>query len=578
MSRLLPALLLLILPLGAAARPTDPVSEKTARAAATRWADSDPEKELLAAYLAALDAATTCESGPCEPAAIKAQIAALRLLDERENALPKDPATSAVGRPLLALSALASGRLAHAAAKTKDPKAADYYIMDDELGSVRQIEGACLVDSASCAVLRRLIEQLAETRDGINACAVSPSPCSFEGVDALLMRASVALVDYLDLPETPGADTTKVFVRLDKVRTMAIFVFVHQTEEVMDALEAGSDAFEKDLKAPDAAGATSRLQDGGKSLLDLNRRATIGADRLAYFLGYDKKHSPAELPARERVNRMEERLAGQRARAHAILIARGLSPEGTEDGVSMGAGSGGGPKTVTTVAPVRTLLDRRLVPKISGPGQDAPSILPGGYSTAALIRRLASSDPVERADAMRRLGMTRTTGSPGAFASHAFSQKGDESCAVAIQVQVLRAQGLLPEGDPYKQEDALMAEALAKGFRHGGTAPEYAGSLLAERGMIVTKRRDADWSEMESLLRRGGLAQASVNANILWGQKGSGPAGHSVLVTGAEISKRGGRILGVYINDSGTDPAGAGRFVPIDIFQKAWKKSYAEIR
>ena len=72
-------------------------------------------------------------------------------------------------------------------------------------------------------------------------------------------------------------------------------------------------------------------------------------------------------------------------------------------------------------------------------------------------------------------------------------------------------------------------------------------------------------------MARGSLVEAGVDARFLWNEKSERSLGHSILVTGAERSKLDGSILGFYINDSGSVPPGAGRFIPSAQFRKAWE-------
>ncbi|OGR94360.1 MAG: hypothetical protein A2V88_17145 [Elusimicrobia bacterium RBG_16_66_12] len=83
-------------------------------------------------------------------------------------------------------------------------------------------------------------------------------------------------------------------------------------------------------------------------------------------------------------------------------------------------------------------------------------------------------------------------------------------------------------------------------------------------------------------MARGSLVEAGVDARFLWDEKSERLLGHSILVTGAEVSKMSGDTLGFYINDSGTDPPGAGRFVPAALFRQAWEglgltRSFVEV-
>ena len=142
------------------------------------------------------------------------------------------------------------------------------------------------------------------------------------------------------------------------------------------------------------------------------------------------------------------------------------------------------------------------------------------------------------------------------------------------------ARGLLAKGDPIKIEAALAAEAKGRGFYRNGTPEAYTADLLVDRGLIVTKQSKAPLETLDAAVRRGGMIIASVDARGLWNVKGTKILGHAIVITGAEINRLDGKTLGYYINDSGSLKLGAGRFIPIEQFRKAWDphtKSFAEV-
>lgn len=144
------------------------------------------------------------------------------------------------------------------------------------------------------------------------------------------------------------------------------------------------------------------------------------------------------------------------------------------------------------------------------------------------------------------------------------------------------AHGLVSSDNPVFTEIDLVGEAATRGFiSHGGTPTAYSADLLVDRRLLVDKRVGAPLAELDSAVRRGGLVIVSVDARPIWNVPAPAVLGHSILITGAEIDKKTGETVGYYINDSGKNPPGAGSFVPVAAFRKAWDgytKSYAEVR
>lgn len=591
MSRLRVLAFLVLLPALAPAGTVAPfgaVPEGIARAAARTYAaelckQTPPAcaeaRSLLAAYEAALQAATLCNDGKCDLGAISRQAKDLGALDRRDGALV--PPASAAGRPFLALSAIASSRLTAAAARLGNAYAASSHGLSDPAAVLRSLEASCLDTPATCGRLRAIVGAQPARRSELEACAAAK--CPLERVDRLIESAQAAMTNYLVQSRLTKVDTLAVFSTLNEDAKKGIALYTPLADEAAadfdkgtQALDAKLDAAEKSASAPMAP-----IDAAGRELFEDQKRATLAADRLAYHLGYDPKTGAGQ--RREKVNASVIRLAGLRTRALALRTARGLADDkGAAGGVLAGADgrtpAKAGPGVVLS-DPVKTVIDRRLVPSPSGRSGAAPPIVPGDPSFFRLQYNLFSSDPLARADAQRRLGRTRTVGDPAKYAAAAFRQSDDASCAVAVQAQILQAHGLLPPGQTAaSSENALIAEARARGYMKEGTPPDYNGSLLIERGMTVVKSRGKDRAELEAAIRRGSVVQAGVDVDIFWDLNKGVPGGHSIIVTGAEIAKSGGGIIGVYVNDSGSLVPGAGRFIPWAKFLKSWRGNMTEVR
>ncbi|MDD5305052.1 MAG: hypothetical protein PHS14_18290, partial [Elusimicrobia bacterium] len=210
----------------------------------------------------------------------------------------------------------------------------------------------------------------------------------------------------------------------------------------------------------------------------------------------------------------------------------------------------------------------------------APPIIDAKPGFLTLLKNVRSKDPLKLADALRRLGLTTTLGDPSGRAALVHPQRGADTCAIVAQQEILMAHGLLAKGDPVKVEALLAKEARDRGFYRNGIPVAYQADLLVDRGLIVTKQRDVPLETLDAAVRRGGMVIASVDARPLWGRSDPQKLGHAVVITGAEVGRFDGKTLGYYINDSGVPKNGAGRFIPIGEFRKAWEghtKSFAEV-
>ena len=509
-------------------------------------------KKLLSDYKAALASALACVREKCESKRLKELSRELWKLDEAEHMLPFFAGRE--DRPLLRLSVLASARLAEAGVKAGDAKAAEEYSYRPEQQAPKVVEAVCLEDAGSCATFRAILPGDREIKARIVDCR--KAPCAFETLDPLFLRARRSLRVYLRYKKKLSVSTLPLFAALRETTDGLTGLLAANVQGSVARLRAGIEAAETSGGGPDV-----------KALESLYRRSAIGTDRLSEAVG--TKESKALSARREEVNVLAAKLAALKARSKAAEMAGFLG----EVKPALAAAPATAPAAAGTPAsavPYRK-LDAKPTPSPNKPLLSAPPIMTEPPSAFQLLRNASSKDPVVQTDALRRLGLTNTVGDPGRLAKLAYHQAGPATCAVASQLQVLRARGLLPDGDQQKQEKALAEEAERRGFFDEGTPAAYSGSILVEKGMTVSKHIGAKWEQLEAAVSRGSLVEAGVDARYLWDLKSEKAFGHSILVTGAETSKLDGSLLGVYINDSGTDPAGAGRFVPIAQFRKAWE-------
>jgi hypothetical protein len=117
----------------------------------------------------------------------------------------------------------------------------------------------------------------------------------------------------------------------------------------------------------------------------------------------------------------------------------------------------------------------------------------------------------------------------------------------------------------------LRDQAAANGFFLDGMPMRFVGSNLLPHGMIISKHTKASAQDLAQTVKKGKVLIVVVDAGILWNDSRSMNAGHAVVITGAELSRSDGSVLGYYINDSGTKPPHRGWFYPIEHFLKAWR-------
>ncbi|MCM2304463.1 MAG: hypothetical protein NDJ72_07150 [Elusimicrobia bacterium] len=544
-------------------------------------------------YLAALKDAEACAAKACPIPAIHAIAKRDRELDEREHALPAKARADGANRPLLRLSLLVIGRLA-AAMALSDPKAEGPAYWNPGVEAPKMVELICMKYAGLCGTARGLLTD----SDGLIADAddCEKKTCPFPVQESLAIDVERVTADYLGLASQVDTYTLPIFshigearMRVAKLIARASAAKLAELEKGEAALLAGVSALEKN---PGAATAEQidLLNARGAALVGLYRDASISSDRTGARLSDAQENARR----RERVNASAARLASARARLAAVKSARAFGGRAEPGGVAAGvirtslAGAGGGHSGTLIVGDTASrgrpagpvLIDRRAIPKPPPANPSAPAIVAGDPGILAILKRTRSRDPLYRADALRRLGLTATVGDPSGRARLVHTQNAPDTCAVVAQQGILMAHGLLPKGDPVKIEAQLAEEAKGRGFYRSGTPDAYTANLLVDRGLIVTKQIDVPIETLDAAVRRGGMIIANVDARHLWDVKAPKALGHAIVITGAEIGRLDGKTLGYYINDSGSAVLGAGRFVPIAQFRKAWEgltKTFAEV-
>lgn len=548
---------------------------------------------LLGDYLAALKDADACAETACPLAAVQAIIERDRKLDEIEHTLPPQARASGSNRPLLRLSLLVIGR-AGAAMALSDPKAKAPAYWNPDVEAPKMVELICVKYHELCPEARGLLR--AADRLGADAAACEKKPCAFPEQERLAIAAEASARDYMDLANKVDVYTLPIFSVIREPRARITQILVRASAAKLSELEGGERALlsgvaalEKNPGGADLGARVDALNARGAEVLKLYRDASIGSDRTLSLLSGD----PEKNRLRERVNASAARLASARGRLLALKMARGFGGAetdrvavGTIRTTLAGTDAAGAALTVTVgetrpaAAPRAVLIDRRAIPAPPPANPSAPAIIDANPGYLEIFRNTRSKDPAIQADALRRLGLTKTLGDPSGRARLVHTQKGSDTCAIVAQQGILMAHGLLPKGDPIKIEAQLAAEARSRGFYRDGTPDAYTADLLVDRGLLVTKQKGASLGTLDAAVRRGGMIIANVDARRLWGVDQDEIMGHAIVITGAEVGRFDGKTLGYYINDSGSLVLGAGRFVPIGQFKKAWEghtKTFAEV-
>lgn len=543
---------------------------------------------VLGGYLDLLKKAEACVRKPCSVETVSTIYDRDWALDKREHALPAAARAHAGDRPLLRLSLFVLGRGA-AAMAVADPGAKTKRKWRAEPEMTKTLAELCGLDAEYCSLANGVLARARAVRAAAQRCETDP--CGMPEFDRLGAEMEHAVGDfYFKLEDRVGFNGEPIFGILSETRTHLAELVARAAEMKLGELERGEaaasarmDALEKSPAGADIAAAMGALEAERAALLKIYGDAAVGADRAVSLVEADFTSDPE----RERLNAAVARLASLRARMSALRVARGLGGAAADETGGVSANPAAGARPAGYDGPYRSAgrsvpMDRRKVPLAPSGSAAAPDILPdAGASMIERAKNIAGSDPLKRADALRRSGLTRTLGDPGGRASLVHPQSGPMTCAIVVQQQILLALGLLPKGDPLAQEAALTEEAGRRGFFDEGTPDAYNGELLIERGLLVSKQSGVDLEVLDAAVRRGGMVIANVDARPLWDQRSNAPVGHTVLVTGAEVERVGaGKTLGYYINDS-APPVGAGRFVPVETFRAAWDglyRTFAEVR
>lgn len=370
------------------------------------------------------------------------------------------------------------------------------------------------------------------------------------------------------------------------------------------ALRAGADpeAREPLLRRLDAASAEGgelwrRVEALGRNVDGLGRKIEAGASPAGGFV----ERLNAEGALTHRLNPFQTRVSVLAERTQRIALTLGVAPPALVGGKAAGSLDRIQGRLADPFAAARRPLDDEGPGPGLAPGPPAlPSPLVPQHAPGLLeIRRAPSpvgrpwpsdkplftgrsgrdADPEDTAavEALRAKGETKTVGDPAGRAAYVYPQTG-ETCGLASSAQILaEIEGVKPTPKKMKAlEDQLYREAVKRGYfagdngdprlRFTGTTPgQYVGALL---GVPVRRTYLATEEQLDASVKSGRMLLVATNAGKLWNDPAFANGGHLIVVTGAEVKRSDGAVLGFYVNDTGTNEGG--RFIPREQFLEAW--------
>ncbi len=317
---------------------------------------------------------------------------------------------------------------------------------------------------------------------------------------------------------------------------------------------------------------------------DIARRLIKVRDRLIALqqrLGL-REASPVSAEQLSRAETVERSLTSRRSPGPRRLPSAGPGFDSSEAASAAGpAGAVQAPSQ--SRAPIAAVPDPRPTSLTEfAPAPPPPWSVPMTAFSAGDARHTEDPAELARIEQLHRLGLYHTAGNPQLLGHFVHAQQGGD-CSIVTQEEVLEILGRQPGDHPLRLEDKLLGQAERQGFitaTNQGVMPVHQGGLLTANGIPVVKHYydpQEGWkflnSELDRTLKKGRVAIASVDAGILWNDPHFLGGGHSILVTGAEVNRLTGRVVGYYINDSGSQPPMGDRLVSADQFRRAFDSS-----
>lgn len=153
-----------------------------------------------------------------------------------------------------------------------------------------------------------------------------------------------------------------------------------------------------------------------------------------------------------------------------------------------------------------------------------------------------------------------TVGDPRGDAAYHTAQDRRDACCVVTQGSIIKKL----TGQSFSEKSLCDEAVRMNSFTPGkGTLWPRAADLLRAHGVMADHIEHAELADLERELRQGTSVIALVEAGELWQCVRARREGHAVWVTGLDADR-------VYLNDSGNPDIGAGGYVPLEVFMRAW--------
>lgn len=430
----------------------------------------------------------------------------------------------------------------------------------------------CAENRPACARVRRANEGLVMMSRGLADC--DRGACPAETL-ASICRGSQEANDYSMAEGADQMPGTFVQARLKELAAPLEAIVSAKMGPGLEASEGALGGVDRALEGAAAGRSEPGSLDALSGRLDAVQAQWRSSSQAANFC-------QAGIPSVERLNVVARGLASARARLKALRLARGLTGDARGSGPAAVFASGGGkPLAAAGPGPVPAGRGRRDVLALSSalqpPGKVAEpaSLLIRGEGVPAPSAEEKAD--IERIQRLREAGNTRLVGDPAGRGALIHEQTGQD-CVIVSQQQILVMAGLVDNADPAAVEDALQREANAAGYHEQdwGTLPEHYGSLLMDRGFLVTRTDSAGAERLDAAVMTGRPVIVAVDGRLLWDQPAQDVLSHAILITGAITDPSTGAVLGYYINDSSKPPAGA-RFISAGAFAEMWQAAGAKM-
>jgi hypothetical protein len=182
----------------------------------------------------------------------------------------------------------------------------------------------------------------------------------------------------------------------------------------------------------------------------------------------------------------------------------------------------------------------------------------------AELQKYLEETPPSSSKVIAPTALQYIVGNPQKDAQFYHKQHHCDTCAIVAQEGIIHKRTGVDPG-----EEFLRQEAQKRGWYNRGTFAPYVGKLLELYGIPVERRWLGSLEGLTQAVEQEQYVIVVVDAGILWQDERYRRAGHAVWVTGLERNIDG-KVVAVYVNDSGNIRIDGGGRIPVDLFVYAW--------